>query len=146
VLAADVLEKLAAPKKLLRMEIFFSVLGPLLEARGRSTVLGVLAALRSFDASSLKLAFVVAAPELEDLDEGDGVDQVDVAHRAGWKHSTEDRRLPSSLRALPIPTFVGGVAAGFAGGACRASRRASKLRRTYLYFIFVSGFICKMRG
>jgi hypothetical protein len=146
VLAGGVLERMAAPEKLLRMEIIFSVLGPLLEARGRSSVHGVLAALRSFDASSLLLAFVMAAPEFEDLDEGDGIDQVDVAHRAGWRHSAEDRRLPCCLRALPSPTFVGGVAAGFAGGACRASRRASKLRRTYLYFIFVSGFICKMRG
>ena len=140
------MEKTATLEKLLWMEIIFSVLGPLLEARGRSAVLGVLAALRSFDAPSLKPAFVMAAPELGDLDEGDGVDQVGVAHRAGWRHSAEDRRLPCRLRAPPSPTFVGGVVAGSAGGACRASRRASELRRTCLFFIFISGFICKMLG
>ena len=110
-LAGGAVEKMVSPEKLLWMQVFFSVLSLLREARGGSAVRGVVAAPRSFDAPSLKPACVMASPEFEDLDEGDDVDQDVAAHRAGWRHSAEDRRLPCRLRAPPSPTFDGGVAA-----------------------------------
>ena len=91
---------------------------------------------------------VMADPVFEDLDGAVAVDQAGVADRgAGWRRSgAECRRLPGRLRVPPSPRFSGGVAESSAGGTCCAMDMALKLRRTSLFFLFVSGFICEMLG
>jgi hypothetical protein len=41
---------------------------------------------------------------------------------------------------LPVHATCGGVAVGFAGGACYATKTTLGLRRIFLYFFFVLGF------
>ena len=141
------MEAVAWREKLLRAAFVSSALGAPVEARGRSAVPSVFAASRSCGALSLRPASVVVEPEFEDLGEDDGVDQVGAVRGAGWRRSgAECRRLPGRLRVPPSPRFNGGVAEGSAGGTCCATDMALKLRRTSLYFLFVSGFICEMLG
>jgi hypothetical protein len=61
-------EKAAASEKLFGMVTFFSALGAPVEASGRSAVLSVVSAPWSFDALSPKLATVMAASVLVDLE------------------------------------------------------------------------------